>query len=154
MTRFAAVVLVDAEGRLLMQERDEHAPIDPEKWGFCGGHLEEGEDFFSGAVRELEEETGIRPDMLGTSLEPAGEYDVFHHHTGTDDVMRLFAARCELTDADVECREGRRIVFVDAERARDLDLTAAARVALPAFLASERYAGWAAGEGGNHAARL
>jgi hypothetical protein len=68
--------------------------------------------------------------------------------------MRLFAARCELSDADVECREGRRIVFVDAERARDLDLTAAARVALPAFLASERYAGWAAGEGGNHAARL
>ncbi len=109
MTRFAAVVLVDAEGRLLMQERDEHAPIDPAKWGFCGGHLEEGEDF---------------------------------------------AARCELTDADVECREGRRIVFVDAERARDLDLTAAARVALPAFLASERYAEWAAGQGGNHAARL
>ena len=154
MTRFAAIVLVDAEGRLLMQERDEHAPLDPEMWGFCGGHLEEGEDFFSGAVRELEEETGIRPDMLETPLEPAGEFDVFHHQTGTDDVMRLFAARCELTDADVECREGRQIIFVDAERARDLDLTAAARVALPAFLASERYAEWAAGEGRDHAARL
>ncbi|HEX6150403.1 NUDIX hydrolase [Nocardioides sp.] len=148
MTRFSGVVLVDGQGRLLLQERDEHAPIDPDKWGFCGGHLEPGEDFLVGAHRELEEETGLRPADLGITLELVGEYTVFHAHTGTDDVMRLFAAQCDLTDADVDCREGRRIVFVDVERARALDLTAAAKAALPSFLASERYAAWSAGEGG------
>ncbi|MGH3346982.1 MAG: NUDIX domain-containing protein [Nocardioides sp.] len=148
MIRFASVLLVDREGRVLLQERDEHAPIDPEMWGFCGGHLEPGEDFLAGAHRELEEETGLRLDDLGITLELVGEYDVFHTHTGTDDVIRLFAARCDLTDADVECHEGRRIVFVDAGRARGLDLTASATAALPAFLESERYAAWTAGEDG------
>jgi len=148
MIRFASVVLVDPEGRVLLQERDEHAPIDPEKWGFCGGHLEPGEDFLAGAHRELEEETGLRLAELGVELQLVGEFEVFHTHTGTHDVVRLFAARCDLSDADVECHEGRRIVFVDAERARGLDLTAAAAAAMPGFLASERYAAWVAGEDG------
>jgi len=154
MIRFASVVLVDPDGRILLQERDQHAPIDPEKWGFCGGHLEPGEDFLAGAHRELEEETGLRPVDLGIVLELVGEYDVFHTHTGTDDVIQLFAAPCDLTDADVECHEGRRIVFVDADRARGLDLTASATAALPAFLDSDRYAAWTARKGRNRATRL
>jgi 8-oxo-dGTP diphosphatase len=143
MTRFASVLLVDGRGRVLLQERDEHAPIDPGKWGFCGGHLEPGEDFLSGAHRELEEETGLRLRDLGLELDLVGEYDVFHVHSGTDDVFRLFAASCDLTDDDVDCREGRQIVFVDPDRARELDLTAAASVALGGFLDSELYAAWA-----------
>ena len=62
MQRFASVVLVDSRGWVLLQERDEHPAIDPEKWGFVGGHLEPGEDFLAGAYRELAEETGIRLD--------------------------------------------------------------------------------------------
>ena len=33
MTRFASVVVVDARGRVLLQERDEHPEIDPEQVG-------------------------------------------------------------------------------------------------------------------------
>ena len=44
MHRFASVLLVDRRGWLLLQERDEHPVIDPEKWGFVGGHVEDGED--------------------------------------------------------------------------------------------------------------
>ena len=62
MQRFASVVLVDSRGWVLLQERDEHPAIDPEKWGFVGGHLDAGEDFLAGAYRELAEETGIRLD--------------------------------------------------------------------------------------------
>ena len=57
---FGCVMLVDAAGRVLLQERDEHAPIDPDRWGLSGGHLEPGEDPETGAYRELEEETGVR----------------------------------------------------------------------------------------------
>src|SRR3954464_12208378 len=60
MRRISVVLLVDAEGRVLLQERDEHAPLSPEKWGMVGGHVEDGEDFEPAAYRELEEETGVR----------------------------------------------------------------------------------------------
>ncbi len=33
MRRTAAVALVDAAGRLLLQERDDGASIDPDRWG-------------------------------------------------------------------------------------------------------------------------
>ena len=66
VTRFAAVILVDRRGWVLLQERDEHAPIDPDRWGLVGGHVEEGEDFEPAVHRELAEETGLTaaPDRL------------------------------------------------------------------------------------------
>lgn len=134
--RFSSIVLVDARGWLLLQERDEFPAIDPEKWGFVGGHLEDGEDFEPGAYRELEEETGL---ALDGGLELFSPFQVFHEHSGTLDEFRLFVMRTDLTDADIDCREGRQIVFVDPAHALDLDLTAAARVALPVFLSSPTY---------------
>src|SRR4051794_27492696 len=62
MRRISVILLVDAEGRVLLQERDENAPLAPEKWGMVGGHVEDGEDFEPAAYRELEEETGVRLD--------------------------------------------------------------------------------------------
>lgn len=138
MHTFAGVVLVDPRGWLLLQERDEHPRIDPDKWGFCGGHVEPGESFEQAAHRELEEETGvsIRPG----GLELFGEFRVDHREAyGTWDLMQLFAAATTLTDADIDCREGRRIVFVDPLVAADLELTAAAAIILPAFLASPQF---------------
>ena len=45
----------------------------------------------------------------------------------------------DLTDDDVECNEGRQIVFVDPRLIGELDLTASARIALQRFLESEDY---------------
>ena len=137
MHRFACVVLVDPHGRLLLQERDEHPVIDPEKWGMCGGHLEPGEDPLTGAVRELEEETGVllAPGDL-TLVEVA---TVFHAAYDSHDELSLYAAAVDLTDDDVVCGEGRQIVFVEAERVLDLDLTGSARQVLPGFLSGPVY---------------
>ena len=134
--RFSSVVLVDARGWVLLQERDEFPAIDPEKWGFVGGHLEADEDYLAGAYRELAEETGVR---LDGGLELFGEFAVHHVHTDSDDRFRLFVMPTDLTDDDVECHEGRQIVFVDPDRVSDLDLTAAAAIALPQFLDSDLY---------------
>jgi 8-oxo-dGTP diphosphatase len=54
--------------------------------------------------------------------------------------MQVFVAATDLTDADIDCREGRQIVFVDPEVARGLDLSAAALHIVPAFLDSDVYA--------------
>lgn len=138
MTRLASVILVDRRGWLLLQERDEFPVIDPDRWGFVGGHVEDGEDFESGAYRELEEETGVR-------LEP-GTLALWREFrprlpTHTDDVrMQVWVAATDLTDDDVECHEGRRIVFVDPVGVLDLDLGGSPSAIVPQFLTSATYA--------------
>ncbi|GAB3039355.1 hypothetical protein GCM10011376_33270 [Nocardioides flavus (ex Wang et al. 2016)] len=140
--RFAGVVLVDRRGWILLQERDEHAPIDPEKWGLAGGHVDPGEDFEPAAHRELDEETGVR--LPAGALHLFREFVVDHRKAhGTWDVMQVFAAATDLTDADIDCQEGRQIVFVDPQVARGLDLSSAASLIVPAFLDSPLYASMA-----------
>jgi hypothetical protein len=51
----------------------------------------------------------------------------------------VYAGRVDLTDDDIDCQEGRQIVFVDPVRARSLDLTMTGVLAVPAFLDSPLY---------------
>ena len=57
--------------------------------------------------------------------------------------MQVFVAATDLTDADIDCHEGRQIVFVEPDVARGLDLTSAAADIVPAFLDSPAYASMA-----------
>lgn len=139
MTRFASVALVDRRGWILLQERDEHAVIAPERWGLTGGHVEPGEEMLAAAVRELEEETGIV--LEPEELHLVGEYDVHHVETDSDDTLAFYAAPTMLGDGDVVLGEGRQIVFVDPAVVPTLPLTDSARQVLLPFLDSALYAG-------------
>lgn len=138
MHRFACVLLVDRGGRLLLQERDEHPAIDPEKWGLVGGHVEDGEEVEPAAYRELAEETGLR--LPAGTLRRWRDLEVFHEAYGTLDTTTVWIGAVDATDDDIVLGEGRRIVFVAPAVARTLDLTASARVAVPDFLDSPEYA--------------
>jgi 8-oxo-dGTP pyrophosphatase MutT (NUDIX family) len=110
MKRFSVVLLVDPQGRILLQERDEHAPISPDTWGMVGGHVEDGEEFEPAAYRELEEETGVRLPPGGLRLWRAEQFG----YVGAAATNRytLWVAPTTLTDADIVVGEGRQIVFV------------------------------------------
>jgi 8-oxo-dGTP pyrophosphatase MutT (NUDIX family) len=139
---FAGVVLVDRRGWILLQERDEHPRIDPDCWGLSGGHLEPGETPLQGALRELEEETGVRLDA--DHLREVGAFANDHRASyGTWDRMWVYAAATDLTDADIDCREGRQIVFVDPATVPSLRVTKGAEAILPAFLRGDVYASMA-----------
>ena len=135
--RFSSIVLVDPRGWILLQERDEHPAIDPERWGFVGGHVDPGEDPDDAAYRELEEETGIR-------LEPPAlplwrRFEVFHEVYDSLDEAFVYVAATSLTDADITVGEGRQIIFVDPATLPRLPLTASAGLILPQFLGSDLY---------------
>lgn len=131
MDAVALVGLLDSRGWLLLQERDEHASVDPDKWSLVGGGVEPGESPPAAARRELAEETGIQCDDL-TAL---GSFDLPCTFHGQDHV-ELFSARMSLTDAAVECNEGRQMIFVDPGTIAGLDLTDMTRALFPTVLSS------------------
>jgi 8-oxo-dGTP diphosphatase len=135
--RFATVILVDARGWLLLQERDEHAPIDPDRWGLVGGHVEDGEDLEAAAHRELAEETGLRVGAAHATR-AIEHWRTFRVHD-TQDEMSVFVGSTAATDHDVVCGEGRQIVFVDPATLASLPLTEAGADVIPPFLDSPAY---------------
>jgi putative (di)nucleoside polyphosphate hydrolase len=57
----AGIMLVNAEGKVWVGQRLDSTL---EAWQMPQGGLDEGEDPEQGALRELEEETGIRPELV------------------------------------------------------------------------------------------
>jgi 8-oxo-dGTP pyrophosphatase MutT (NUDIX family) len=137
MTRISVILLVDPRGWVLLQERDEHAPLSPEKWGLVGGHVEDGEDPEPAAYRELEEETGVRLDG-GLRLWHAGPFQYAERDEPFD--YHVWAAPTTLADADIVVGEGRQIVFVSPERFPELDTSQSCAHFVARFLTSPEYA--------------
>jgi 8-oxo-dGTP diphosphatase len=129
--RAVALILVNREGALLLQLRDENAAISPNQWATVGGGLHHGEDPEQGARRELLEETGLTVEGPLT-LVSSGTWPASHGPGVT--TWHVYAARTQATDHDVSVGEGRDIVFVRPEVVAALDLGVSAARILPAFL--------------------
>ncbi len=136
----ACVLLVDARGWILMQERDEHAPVAPRQWGLVGGHVEPGESRAEAMRRELLEETGLQVPEDSLALWYDGQHTPSRKTSPfLRDHWQIWAARVDLTDADIVVGEGRQIVFVDPSTLDQLDLAESSAYFLPLFLSSGTY---------------
>ena len=128
------MLLVNADGELLMQLRDSMAAIAPNLWATVGGGLEPGEDPEAGARRELLEETGLTVDGPLTLVD-AGIWPASHGPGSTE--WHVYAARTTATDRDVVVGEGQDIVFLRPEVVLGLDLGVSAARIVPNFLADK-----------------
>jgi 16S rRNA (adenine1518-N6/adenine1519-N6)-dimethyltransferase len=62
--RAVHILVFNRQGELLLQKRSAWKDREPSKWdSSAAGHLEPGETYEAGAVRETEEELGIRPKL-------------------------------------------------------------------------------------------
>jgi 8-oxo-dGTP diphosphatase len=133
--QIALVLLVDPQGRLLMQHRTDDAPIAPGRWALPGGHVEPAEDPLVAAHRELMEETALTVDRLdlwwrGVVPGRIPAADVFAYHGVTT-----------ASQDDVVLGEGQAMVFLEPRDILTRELAATAQLIVPAFVASPEYLG-------------
>lgn len=139
--RLAGIVLVDPRGWILVQERDEHAPVSPLLWGLVGGGAEDGESLEQAAYRELAEETGLYPPAGTLRLWFQGMLPV-DGGAGVNQ-WSVWVAPTTITDADITLGEGLQIVFRPPSSVEPgeggLPYARVARDLLTRFLASDTY---------------
>jgi 8-oxo-dGTP pyrophosphatase MutT (NUDIX family) len=134
--RISGVLLVDHDGRLLLQLRDGNTRIDPHKWCLPGGHVDPGEDPEAAAHRELLEETGLKVDELTLfwrGVAPSARFP------GATAEYSVFFASTNATQEDVACGEGAGMWFLPAEEVARLEFGQAYSMIVPRFLSSPDY---------------
>ncbi len=136
--RIAGVLLVDARGRLLLQLRDGNTRIDPHRWCLPGGHVDPGEDPQLAALRELHEETGLKPDsdleLFWTGISSSARFP-----GALAEYFIFCATTTTARQQDVVCGEGAAMMFVSAPDVAGLEFGATYARVVPEFLASPQY---------------
>ena len=120
----AAVVLVDADGRVLLAQRPEGKAM-AGLWEFPGGKVEAGETPEAALIRELHEELGI--DTWASCLAPL----TFASHGYADFHLLMPVFICRRWDGIVTPHEGQNLAWVKPDRLRDYPMPEADSPLIP-----------------------
>src|SRR5581483_10148904 len=64
MTRVAFIILLNAKNELYLQQRKSTKKTYPLYWsGSAAGHVQSGESYLQAALRETQEELGVKPTL-------------------------------------------------------------------------------------------
>lgn len=80
------------DGKVLMHKRAENKEKFPGFWIGPGGHVDEGEDVLSAAIREIKEETGVTVESKDVHLKVVA----FHHHLDRNEIWVEYIFRATL----------------------------------------------------------
>ena len=58
--REVIIFILNSKDEILIQKRSSTKKSDPNKWALCAGHVDSGEEPFVSALREVEEEVGLK----------------------------------------------------------------------------------------------
>jgi 8-oxo-dGTP diphosphatase len=132
------VVLIDPQGRVLLQQRDDdRPPAGYGRWAIPGGGREGEESPRETALREFEEETGVRLERLRfyATVTREAAPDLFV------DRLDIFFADDEVPRERIEVNEGLDFQYWSPGEAEGLSMNPATRRMLNDFLASDKYRG-------------
>ncbi|MDO5713960.1 MAG: NUDIX domain-containing protein [Tissierellia bacterium] len=101
--RVCGVICINREGKILTTKRSMEKESNPGYWEFTCGTLEPGEDPIKGAIRELEEETGIVAEpsalkYLGT-LKEEKKFSFIYLYLCREKLKDLVLQKEEVSDA-------------------------------------------------------
>ncbi len=88
----ACEVYIVHDGKVLMHKRTEDKLKFPGFWIGPGGHVEEGEDVLTAAIREIKEETGVLLETSRVKLKVLA----FHHHLDRGEVWIEYLFRATI----------------------------------------------------------
>lgn len=131
----AGVIVVDAQGRVLLQLRDDDPNIPfPNHWGITGGEADDQEEPEDAAKREVHEETGLMLD----AVQP---FKVFEKRLedGTPAATHYFYARTTTSADDMVVGEGQALRFFHPAELDALPIAYSHRWVLAEFVASAGY---------------
>ena len=120
----AAVVLVDADGRVLLAQRPKGKAM-AGLWEFPGGKVEPGETPEAALIRELHEELGI--DTWASCLAPL----TFASHGYAEFHLLMPVFICRRWDGIVTPHEGQKLAWVTPDRLRDYPMPEADSPLIP-----------------------
>lgn len=100
--RAVHVFVFGSDRRIFLQKRSQSKDSSPGLWdAACSGHLEAGEDYDRAALRELEEEIGLRPSVppvrwffVAAGAETGNEF-IWVYRCASDGPFRLNPAEIE-----------------------------------------------------------
>ena len=119
LTHRAVHVLVrNSAGELFLQKRSKNKFTQPGKWdASVGGHVDPGESYETAALREMEEELGLGPSLLG-KVRPQRMHDYIWRCPQETEHVRTFGMVWEgpFSHNPVEIDDGR---FWSAQQLRD-----------------------------------
>lgn len=99
----ASECYVIKDGRVLMFKRSETASKFPGFWIGPGGHIDRNEDALLAAVREIEEEAGVKVGLENIKLKAVA----FHYHLDRKEVWISFVFLATIDDYQNESSEHR-----------------------------------------------
>ncbi len=137
----AAVIVVDAARRVLLQQRDDHTPpMGYGRWAIPGGGIETGESPRDAAIREVLEETAIALDSVdyfaSVLVDRHDEND-----TSASLTIHLFSARSDVPESEIVVGEGLDFRYHELDAIPALPFNPNGRHWLKRFLASEHFRG-------------
>lgn len=116
--RCVDIVLLNNENKILMLQRKDSDELFPSKWCLPGGHVDDGEDLFAAACRELDEETGIYAEKLVK----VGTYNFENGYTTTLFIGLESEGCFEMTKIQLSILEHQKSDWVLLSDALQLDL--------------------------------
>jgi len=124
-----AVVEDDSTGAILLQLRDDRAPVNPNLWCLFGGGAEPGETPEQTLVREIHEELGVRLQK--------GDFTLWRSYTSprTNRPRHVYRIHSLSRDSEIVLGEGAGFDWVRPDLVMELPLTPSTRQDLEVFRA-------------------
>ena len=99
MPRVVTCLLINDEGKLLILKRSDKVKTYKGLWGGVAGYVEEGEEPYETALKEIREEVGIEEDEINLikRLNPI-EFTDFHEGEKYDWIIHPFLFKTEKKD--------------------------------------------------------